>query len=267
MTGSMGRRGFLGSVAATGLLAFVPHERLMAAVASAAAPGRPGRFLSAHELDTLRAVTDRLLPGPPEDPDPGAVQARCPEAIDALLGAFSFHPPLIHGGGPWSDRSGGKVDHMAGFVALDPVAELGWRIRLEGSRGMPERSFSGPVTGLQGQYRSGLAMVDAMAQPGQIDFASAPQPVQETILRADATAEFTGQVLSDTLDAMYGPPEYGGNAGLVGWRATRWPGDVQPRGYTPQQVTDRDPKARTFPYPPDQARTLLEKYLPGIEVV
>lgn len=266
-TGSMGRRGFLGSVGATGLLAFVPYERLVAAVASAPAPGRPGRFLNGHELDTLRAAADRLLPGPPEDPDPGAVQARCPEAIDALLGAFSFDPPLIHGGGPWSDRSSGKIDHMARFVALDSVAELGWRIRLEGSRGIPERSFSGPVTGLQDQYRSGLAMVDAMAQPGQADFVSAPHTVQETILRADAAADFTSQVLADTLDAMYGPPEYGGNAGLAGWKATRWPGDVQPRGYAPQQVTEPDPNARPFPYPPGQVRTLLEMYLPGIKVV
>ena len=36
----------------------------------------------------LRAVTDRLIPGQPEDPTPGALQAGVPEAIDLLLGAF-----------------------------------------------------------------------------------------------------------------------------------------------------------------------------------
>ena len=98
------------------------------------APGQAGRFLTAHELDTLRAVTGRLIPGPPDDPDPGAVEAGCAEAIDLLLGASRFDPPLIHAGGPFSDRAGASHDDLADFVALDPLAELGWRIRLEGSR-------------------------------------------------------------------------------------------------------------------------------------
>ena len=40
---------------------------------------------------------------------------------------------------------------------------------------------------------------------------------------------------------MYGPPEYGGNRGLAGWGYTRWPGDVQPRGYRDDEVTGPDP--------------------------
>jgi hypothetical protein len=43
---------------------------------------------------------------------------------------------------------------------------------------------------------------------------------------------------------MYGPPEYGGNRGLVGWTLTGWPGDVQPRGYTPKQVSSAPPATR-----------------------
>ena len=61
----------------------------------AVAPGEPGRFLNAHELDALRAVTGRFIPGPPEDPDPGAIQAGAAEAIDLLLAAFMVSAPPI----------------------------------------------------------------------------------------------------------------------------------------------------------------------------
>ncbi len=111
----------------------------------------------------LRAVTDRLIPGPPEDSTPGALQAGVPEAIDLLLGAFNVTPPLIHAGGPFSNRSGSHRDDFAHFVAMDRQAELAWRIRLEGSRGLREREFAGPVVGLQEIYRSGSAYVDELS--------------------------------------------------------------------------------------------------------
>ena len=95
---------FLKVAGSVGLLALVPTPRLAALVQSAPTAGQAGRFLSAHELDTLRSVTGRLLPGPPEDPDPGAIEAGAAEAIDMLLGAFTFDPPLIHAGGPFSNR-------------------------------------------------------------------------------------------------------------------------------------------------------------------
>src|SRR5216110_2283422 len=143
MPAGLGRRAFLKAAGALGLLALVPARRLQALVASVPGPGQAGRFLTAHELDALRAVTARFVPGPPDDPAPGALEARVAEAIDLLLGAFAVSPPLIHAGGPFSDRHGSPHDDFADFVALDAHAELGWRIRLEGSRGMPEREFAG----------------------------------------------------------------------------------------------------------------------------
>src|SRR5207302_1903727 len=83
-----------------------PRARARAALASPPGPGEAGRFLTAHELDTLRVVTSRFIPGPPDDPDPGALEAGVADAIDMLLGAFTFDPPLIHAGGPFSDRAG-----------------------------------------------------------------------------------------------------------------------------------------------------------------
>ena len=247
------------------MLALVPPDTLRAVLLDAPAPGAAGRFLDAHELDTLRAVTDRLLPGPPDDPDPGALQARCAEAIDALLGAFTFDPPLIFAGGPWSNRDGGATDDMAHFVPLDDVAELGWRIRLEGSKGMPEREFAGPVVGLQEVYTEGLAALDRAAAQRRrgATFVTLAHADQEGLLRADAVQDFVTQALSDTVDAMYGPPEYGGNHGLVGWKATRWPGDAQPRGYTPQQVSTHDHDARAVPYSPAQIKALVNEILIG----
>lgn len=199
-------------------------------------------FLAPHELETLRAVCDQLVPGPPHDPDPGAVQAGCPEAIDLLLAAFSFDPPLIHAGGPFSGRAGGGRDDFARFVPLDPHAELGWRIRLEGSAGRADREFAGPVRGLQQVYREGLAHLDARA--GGDGFAAVPWPVQLAILQDQTDGqvqELLGAALGNTLEAMYGPPEYGGNRRFAGWAAVDWQGDVQPRGYTPAQVSELDP--------------------------
>src|SRR5216117_3621675 len=126
MLAGLGRRAFLKAAGALGLLALVPARRLQALVVSAPGAGQAGRFLTAHELDTLRAVTARLLPGPPDDPDPGALEAGAAEAIDLFLGAFTGDPPLIHAGGPFSGRAGGGHDDFADFVPLDPLAEKGW---------------------------------------------------------------------------------------------------------------------------------------------
>jgi hypothetical protein len=236
----LSRREFVRAGGSLALLAAVPVERARALIA-AAAPGKNGRFLRAHELATLRALTARLVPGPPEDPDPGAVEARAAEAIDLLLGAFRVRPPLIHAGGPFSGRAGGGRDDFKRFVELDRQAALGWRIRLEGSRGRREREFAGPVRGLQQVYRDGLAHLDARAR-GALggDFASAPAAAQDAILSDlddDRVQELVGVAFANTLEAVYGPPEYGGNHGLVGWRYTDWPGDTQPRGFTPAVVS------------------------------
>jgi Gluconate 2-dehydrogenase subunit 3 len=256
------RRSFLKAAGALGVLALVPAERLRALAATAPTPGRPGRFLTAHEMTTLRAVTARLIPGPPDDPDPGALEAGVAEAIDLLLAAFTFKPPLIHAGGPYSGRHGGGDDDFARFVRLDRHAELGWRIRIEGTRGIKAREFAGPVDGLQTIYRSGLAHLDARARRlFHTDFASVPAPGQDLLLSDETdgdTQAFVGAALAMSLEAMYGPPEYGGNRHLVGWTYTDWPGDLQPRGSTRAEVTQPGPEtARLGPAAVAFARLLL----------
>jgi len=227
--GPITRRAFLTAAGATGLLALIP--------ASATAGGV---FLTTTELDTLRAAAETLVPG--------AREAHCAEAIGALLAAFAFDPPRIHAGGPFSGRAGPAVsgdDDFRHFIALDPIAELGWRIRIEGSQGKPEREFAGPVTGLQEIYRTGLARVNQRARAlGARDFASLAPALQDVVLNDPADADvqtFSGTALANTLEFMYGPPEYGGNRNLSGWRSIGWPGDAQPRGFTARQVSEPDP--------------------------
>jgi hypothetical protein len=231
------RRALVRSTGAVGLLGLIAPAHVRSLVDQIARGSSGGRFLSARELRTLRAVTARLVPGPPDDPDPGALEARCAEAIDLLLGAFRVHPPLIHAGGPFSGRAGGRRDDFARFVALDRHAALGWRLRLEGSRGIRAREFAGPVRGLQQIYVEGLAHLDARAGG---DFAALPGAAQDALLSDAGDArvrELVATALEHTLEAMYGPPEYGGNHHLVGWSYTHWPGDRQPRGFSDREVS------------------------------
>ena len=148
-------------------------------------------------------------------------------------------------------------------MPLDRLAELGWRIRLEGSKGKPEREFAGPVVGLQEVYRTGLAHLDERAGG---NFAALPGPAQDLILRDQtdtAVQDFVGAALADVLNATYGPPEYGGNRNLVGWTVNHWPGDTQPRGFTPEQVSNPDPQ-RTTPALSAKAAAAALKFLPAL---
>jgi hypothetical protein len=187
-------------------------------------------FLTAGELRTLRALVDVFIPA---DQDGGAVEGGCAEAIDALLGAFTFSPPRIYAGAPFSDRSGSPRNHFAEFLALDRYERRAWRLRIEGSRGRRSLERNGPVEGWQATYRAGLA---ALAREG---FADRPAPARETLLRTSSDPAVTRLVdvaWPHTWELMYGAPEYGGNRDLIGWRYSVWDGDVLPRGWTREQV-------------------------------
>jgi hypothetical protein len=192
-------------------------------------------FLDEKELATLRALVDRFIPGKPEDTDDGAVAAGCAEAIDALLGAFAVDPPRIYAGAPFSDRAGSPVNHFTQFLTLDAYEEKAWRLRIEGSGGRADLEFNGAVPGWQTVYREGLAALDSAAGG---DFAALPGPARDVILRdaGGASAELIDVAWPHTMQFMYGAPEYGGNRDLIAWRYANYAGDVQPRGWTREQV-------------------------------
>ena len=173
------------------------------------------------------AACERLIP--PHEGHPGATALGVADYVDGLLGAFSFDPPRVFAGGPFSGRFGGDAS-FADFLPLSRLEELAWRTRIEGSRGIPEREFNGPVIGWQERYRDGIAALGT-------DFAALPPDEQDT--RLDAAPDFKQLLYEHACQGAYGAPEYGGNRDLGGWRAIGFEGDVQPRGYTDEEVTGR----------------------------
>lgn len=186
------------------------------------------RYLTASEHRSLAAACDRLIPA--LDGHPGAAALGVADYVDTLLAAFTFDPPRIFAGGPYSGRAGGAAS-FGDFLDLSPHEELAWRTRIEGSQGDPAREFNGPVVGWQQRYREGLAALGA-------DFAD--RPVDEQDRRLDADPAFKALCYEHACEGAYGAPEYGGNHGLGGWTAIGFAGDVQPRGYTDEEVSGRD---------------------------
>jgi len=197
-------------------------------------------FLTDAEMLTLNALVDQLIP---QDDAPGGAAAGCADAIQYLLSAFSFDPPMIFAVVPFSNRGGSSINHFEKFIALDRYEALAWRLRIEGSQDLPERSFNGPVTGWQSIYRDGLAALDAAAGAPATAFANLPGPLQQIAMSApgnEAIAALINVASPHAMEAMYGAPEYGGNRDLAGWRFTQYDGDVQPRGYSHEQVVTPD---------------------------
>ena len=87
------------------------------------------------------------------------------------------------------------------------------------------------MRGWQEIYRDGIAALGA-------DFADVDGDEQDRRL-ARAAASCAGSSTSTRAKARTAPPEYGGNRDLAGWRAIEFPGDVQPRGYTDDEVSGR----------------------------
>jgi hypothetical protein len=181
----------------------------------------PAHF-DAHELLIVAAAADRVVPG--------AAAGGVGDYIDALLGAFTFDPPRLFAGGPTSGRHGGEAAFDR-WIEPNRVQELAWRIRIEGTTGDPARAFNGEHRGWQDDYRAGLAALGD-------DFASVDGDEQDR--RLDAVPAFKALLYQHACEGMYGDPVYGGNRGYAGWDAIGYVGDIQPRGYTPAEVTGRE---------------------------
>jgi hypothetical protein len=196
---------------------------------SSAPPTRSWRFFTSHQAAVVEAATARIAPGPLDDPaeagHPGAREADVTGYIDSMLGALGTlggAAPPIFAGGPWSNRHTSGPDLMARFMPLDPVTRMAWRKRL---------------TGWQGQYRQGIATLDRLAGG---DFTGASHAKQDKILVMPSVSSFTALLFEHTIEGLYAAPEYGGNRGLAGWKDIAFPGDIQPRGYTPEEVSRSD---------------------------
>ena len=185
-------------------------------------------WLTEQEHAIVAAAADRLIP--PHDAHPGGAALGVADYIDTLLGAFTFDPPRIWAGGPFSGRAGGPAG-FDDFLVLNRVEELAWRTRIEGSQSIPERERNGALIGWQQQYREGLNTLGA-------DFGDLTPEEQEA--RLDAHPDFKSLLYAHACEGAYAAPEYGGNRGLAGWSAIKYAGDVEPRGYTDEEVSGRD---------------------------
>jgi Gluconate 2-dehydrogenase subunit 3 len=185
-------------------------------------------FLDPDSYAIVVAACERLIPG--VDGHPGATELGVADYIDGLLGAFLVDPPRIYAGGPFSGRFGGEAS-FADFTPLGRLEALAWRTRIEGSQGIPEREFNGPVSGWQADYRAGIEGLGA-------DFPTVDR--REQARRLDANPEFKTLLYEHACEGAYGAPEYGGNREGLAWQAIQFPGDIQPRGYTDEEVTGRD---------------------------
>jgi Gluconate 2-dehydrogenase subunit 3 len=184
-------------------------------------------WLTEDEHRTLTAALGTVLPG--DGISPGAGEMGGADYVDQLLGAFSFDPPRIWAGGPFSGRKGGEASFDQ-WLELGALDELAWRTRIEGSQGRPEREFNGPVVGWQSRYRDGLAALGP-------DFADLDEGARRARLADAADSHFRDLLFEHACEALYGDPVYGGNRNGQAWDAIAFDGDVQPRGWTDDEVT------------------------------
>ena len=212
------------------LIAAIPVVAIPVGVGLAACTSAPKReptafrFFTAHQAAVVEAATARIAPGPRDDPaeagHPGAREAGVTGYIDALLAAS--RTGKVFAGGPWSNRHTSGPNLMARFAPLDPVAKIAWRKRL---------------AGWQDQYRLGIEHLDKLAGG---DFTKKTRAQQDKILATQSVSAFTSLLFGHTIEGLYASPEYGGNRNLAGWKEIGFPGDIQPRGYTADEVERSD---------------------------
>jgi hypothetical protein len=222
----LSRRTFLAGSGLLPLAIALGPDLVIRAMAAAADP--TFRFFDAHQAAVVREATARLIPGPTDDPQevghPGAREAGVVVYIDTLLAAFAVQPtPPIHAGGPFSNRPDpSRPDNMATFVPLTRMQTDAWKKRIDQ---------------LQQTYRDGVALLDRLAGG---DFAAADAASQDAALAQDDADAFRDVLFTHAIEGTYSIPEYGGNAGLVGWQEIHFTGDVQPVGWSDEKVSTSD---------------------------
>ena len=96
-----------------------------------------------------------------------------------------------------------------------------------------DKSLAGALSSSREAYRSGLAMVEAMARRRGSAFAQLPPEAQDLVLTdleanieggAASGATFFALVRGHTIQGTFCDPYYGGNADYVGWDMIRYPG-------------------------------------------
>jgi gluconate 2-dehydrogenase gamma chain len=194
------------------------------------------RFFDDHQMETVEALSARLLPGDPDDP--GAREAGVVYYIDNVLASGDgFAEPTYHaapfGIAVGEDAPEDLAEDEIIWIEEDQLERYGFQSRLT-----PQES-----------YTAGLAAVDRYAQErfGD-DFVDLSENDQDTLIgeMADGTADdsdafdsptatsFFDILHEHTVQGLFCDPIYGGNRNMVGWRLVGYPGSQ--RGYTPTEM-------------------------------
>jgi|GEM_PF-556968 len=192
-----------------------------------------GTTLSPERYASLSALFDALVPGSADEP--GAAECHAAWYLDQLLGAFAVTPPRIFAGGPYSGRLGG-LDGFSSFLPLTRVEEICWRTTIEGSLGLPEREFNGPVKGLIARYDEGLAALEAASKTASGKPYTQLTRDQRRKALATFDADFVKLAYTHAVEGTYGDPVYGGNFEQKGWKVIDFEGDRQPVGFSQRQL-------------------------------
>lgn len=219
------RRSVIGAVSLIPLAALVPD---LLAEAKAATPNARLHFFNAHQAAVVDAATRRIAPGPEDDPleagHPGAHEANVVRYIDTMLSLFTFNPPKLFTGGPFSDRNTKGPNQMAKFTPPDVAQASAWKKR---------------INQLRAAYVAGIKLLDSEAGG---DFTTLSRQSQDNLLAGGgAVGEFRSMLFQHTIEGMYSVPEYGGNANLVSWKEIGWPGDRHPKGFSDKEMSQKTP--------------------------
>lgn len=253
----LSRRQVLKAAGAAAAVLSLPFGRARRAFGFARA-----RFLTRHELRTLEALCERIIPA---DADPGAGALGAAPYIAGMLTALDRPHPRIYAGGPFSGRtpfpdndngtaSGTRpANAFRSFIPLTRLQELKWRAEIFGSDTVPvlaeiDAQSGGVKKGLRTVYRDALAKVDEVSQSIKgkrfIDLTATEQDSVFIMLDSGAFAPdprrenktFISLLIQHTLEGCYAAPEYGGNriknGQPQGWAMLGLEGDNQPLGYS-----------------------------------
>ena len=149
-------------------------------------------MLAPAQRTTLDAALARMIPADGPD-DWSAADLGAGEYIERLLSGDGD----IYAGGP-------TRENFPAFAPLTRAKEMGW---------------AAEVDRLRTVYTEGLAELDRRAGGS---FADASEPIQDLVLTTldlEGSAFFAA-LYAHTMEAVYGHPVYGGNAGYRAWKTS-----------------------------------------------
>lgn len=122
------------------------------------------------------------------------------------------------------------------FLPMNRVQMLSWKARILGAAAVPEVAQNPlleelPEVDLRRRYREGLAALQSTATESfGMSFADLTTEQQRDVL-AQADGKFVDLLTRHVIQGTLCAPEYGGNAGRLGWQLAGFDGDSQPLGY------------------------------------